>query len=152
MNIAALYGAQADLNRLLEQREQIEIDIAKKRWEIAALMALTEQNEEIDQEVGMTLGGLTEACLAAFRSAAYTPLTPMQVRERLLLMGFPIEHYRNAMAAIHTVVKRLADGGKLQTVVTSDNENAYRVTPPKKALRGRSSNRGRKSSRGGEWI
>jgi hypothetical protein len=133
VNIAALYGEQAELNRLLEQREQLEIEIAKKRYRIAALMALTEQ------KVGVTLGGLTNACLAAFRSAAYTPLTPVQVRERLSLMGFPVEHYRNVLAAIHTVVKRLADGGKLQTVVMSDQGdanrliNAYTLAPPKKA-------------------
>lgn len=130
VNIAALYGAQAELNKMLEQREKLEIEIAKKRYQIAALMALTEQNEEIDREVGMTLGGLTEACLAAFRSAAYSPLTPIQVRERLSLMGFPVEEYRNVLAAIHTVVKRLADAGKIETVVTSNNENAYRLTPP----------------------
>jgi hypothetical protein len=143
VNIAALYGAQADLNRLLEQRERIEIDIAKKRYQIAALMALTEQNEELYEEVGVNLGGLTSACLATFRSAAYTPLTPMEVRERLSRMGFPVEHYRNLMAAIHTVVKRLADSGKLQTVVMSDKGNAnrlinaYTLAPPKKTPRRR---------------
>jgi len=137
VNIAALYGEQAELNRLLEQREQLEIDIAKKRYRIAALMALTDQNEEMYDEVGVTLGGLTSACLAAFRSAAYKPLKPVEVRERLSLMGFPVEHYRNAMAAIHTVIGRLVEGGKVEIVVTSDNENAYKLAPPRKANRRR---------------
>jgi hypothetical protein len=138
VNIAALYGAQADLNRLLEQRERIEIDIAKKRYQIAALMALTEQNEELYEEVGVNLGGLTSACLATFRSAAYTPLTPVEVRERLSLMGFPVEHYRNVMAAIHTVIGRLADSQRITSVTMPDGETAYRLALPKKALGGRS--------------
>ncbi len=133
---ADLDKANFELADLLIQREEIEIDIAKKRYQIAALMALTEQNEEIDQVVGMTLGGLTEAVLAAFRSEAYKPITPVQVKERLTQLGFPVEHYKNVMAAIHTILKRLYESEKIEMVFMSSNENAYRVAPPKKA-RGR---------------
>jgi hypothetical protein len=121
--IAELYAAQAELNKLLEKREQAEIDIAKKRYQIAALLALTEENEEVDQIIGVNLGGLTDAVLAAFRSAAYRPLTPVQVKERLIQLGFPVCDYKNVMAAIHTVVKRLHEAGKI--VDASEGEVAY---------------------------
>lgn len=121
--VAELYAAQAELNQLLKQREQLEIDIAKKRYQIAALFALTEDNEEVDQVVGMTLGGLTDAVLSAFRSAAYKPLRPVQVKERLAQLGFPVDNYKNIMAAIHTVIKRLFDAGKI--VDASEGDVAY---------------------------
>lgn len=120
--------ANVQLEFLLEGREEIEIEIAKKKQQIAALMTLAEQNEEIDQVVGMTLGGLTEACVAAFRAAFPEPLTPVQVKERLAQLGFPVKHYRNAMAAIHTVVGRLCTGGRIVPVTTLEGEEtAYRL-------------------------
>jgi predicted RNA-binding protein YlqC (UPF0109 family) len=116
--------AHARLRELLDQREQLQITIAKQRLRIAALMSLAEQNEEIDQVVGMTLGGLADACRTALRSAAFDSLTPMQVKDRLAQLGFSVEHYRNVMAAIHTTLKRLADTGEVVSMRRGD-ETTY---------------------------
>jgi hypothetical protein len=124
---ADLDRAHRDLGELLDQREQLEISIAKKKQQIAALMTLTEQNEEVDQVIGMTLGGLTEAVIAVFRAETPKALTPVQVKEKLAQLGFPVAHYRNVMAAIHTILKRLSDGKRIFPVPTADGENAYRL-------------------------
>jgi len=120
-----LNASRAELVTLLGQREHLEIQIAKKRHQIAALLALSEENEEVGQEIGMSLGGLTDAVLTAFRSAFPNPLTPVGVKDRLLNLGFPVEHYRNAMAAIHTVISRLFDARKIVPVKTAIGEIAY---------------------------
>jgi hypothetical protein len=123
---ADLEQANSELATLLNDRERLEIEIAKKRYRIAALMALTEQNEEIDQVVGMDLGGLTDACRTAFKSEHPKALTPTRVKERISQLGFPTSSYRNVMAAIHTVISRLFDARQIVPVETKDGETAYR--------------------------
>ncbi len=128
---ADLYVANMELAQLLDEREQVEIEIAKKRYRIAALLALAEENEEIYHEVGVNLGGLTDAVLTAFRSAFPKKLTPVAVKDRLANLGFPIEHYRNAMAAIHTVIGRLADARKIVPAKTETGEAAHTYHSPR---------------------
>jgi hypothetical protein len=114
-----------ELEELLKQRERLDLEIAKKRFRIAALVMLSEDNEELDQVVGMTLGGLTDACRTAFMGAYPQPLTPVGVKERLRALGFPVDSYKNAMAAIHTVISRLFDAREIIPVKTDKDETAY---------------------------
>ena len=100
---------------MLFQREELEIRIAKQRERIAALTVLAEQDEEVDQVVGMTLGGLTDACRTAYRGVFPESLTAMGVRDKLVQLGFPIDCYKNAMAAIHTVLGRLEANGEIKS-------------------------------------
>jgi hypothetical protein len=129
-----LNEAKAGLRKLLDQREQLETDIARQRFRIASLMALTEPRGEIDQVVGMSSGGLTDACRTALRSAS-SSLTPIQVKDRLARLGFPVNHYKNVMAAIHTVLKRLVEARELFVVRTEGGGMAYQwISPIARAL------------------
>jgi hypothetical protein len=114
-----------ELEELLKQRERLDLEIAKKRFRIAALVMLSEDNEELDQVVGMTLGGLTDACRTAFMGSYPKALSPTEVKVQLKALGFPVEHYKNAMAAIHTVISRLFDAREIVPVKTATDETGY---------------------------
>jgi len=129
-----LTKANEELANLLRQREHLEIEIAKKRYRIAALMVLANENEEIDQVIGMTLGGLTDACRTAFKSAYPEILTPVAVKERLDYLGFPIKHYKNALAAIHTVISRLFDAREIVPAKTESGETGFFWRAPEAAI------------------
>lgn len=113
------------LAQLLNDRERLNIDIAKWQFRVAALMMLTEDEEEVSQEIGMTLGGLTDAVLTAFRSAFPSAMTPIEAKERLLRLGFPIDHYKNPMAGMHTVISRLYDARKIAPKRTEKGETGF---------------------------
>ncbi len=114
-----------ELEELLKQRERLDLEIAKKRFRIAALVMLSDDNEELDQVVGMTLGGLTDACRTAFMGAYPQALSPIDVKARLKALGFPVESYKNIMAAIHTVISRLFDAREIVPAKTEEKETGY---------------------------
>ena len=56
--------------------------------------------------------GLTDACRLALMNGH--PMTPLDVRERLLSIGVDLSVYTNPLSAIHTVLKRLYQAGELR--------------------------------------
>jgi hypothetical protein len=58
--------------------------------------------------------GLTDACRTVLRNAG-APMTPSEVRDRLQGIGYDLSSYSNALAAIHTTLKRLAEAEELRT-------------------------------------
>jgi hypothetical protein len=59
--------------------------------------------------------GLTDACRMVVRNAG-VPMTPAEVRDRLQGVGVDLSTYANALAAIHTTLKRLNDTGELRSI------------------------------------
>ena len=55
---------------------------------------------------------LTDACRVVLRSAG-RPMTAMEVRQSLDAAGVDFTRYQNALSAIHTTLKRLAEGGEV---------------------------------------
>ena len=77
--------------------------------------------------------GLTDACRTVLRSEGL-PMTPLEVRDRLHGIGCDLSVYANALAAIHTTLKRLNDAGELRLVVTSpQGKQSYVWNRPSKA-------------------
>ena len=66
---------------------------------------------------------LTDACRVVLRSSG-RPMTAIEIRESLDAAGLDFTRYQNALSAIHTVLKRLADGGE---VVPRDVDETARV-------------------------
>ena len=66
---------------------------------------------------------LTDACRVVLRSSG-RPMTAIEIRESLDAAGLDFTRYQNALSAIHTVLKRLADGGE---VVPKDVDETARV-------------------------
>ncbi len=112
------------------------LDAAIKEYE-----ALGQRRREIDDrlaQLAQTIGtlnrllgltptipiGLTDACRLALRGAGL-PLTPLEVRDRLVSMGLELSDYSNELSAIHTVLKRLNDAGEIRFVAKSKGKAAY---------------------------
>jgi len=112
------------------------LDAAIKEYE-----ALGEQRRRIDDrlaQLGQTIGtlnrllglrptvplGLTDACRMALRGAGL-PLSPLEVRDRLVAIGIDLSVYSNELSAIHTVVKRLNDAGEIRFVTKGAGKPAY---------------------------
>lgn len=67
--------------------------------------------------------GLTDACRLVLRSGV--PMTPLDVRERLLQIGVDLSVYSNDLAAIHTVLKRLNEGSEIRLIPRPSGKSAY---------------------------
>jgi hypothetical protein len=75
--------------------------------------------------------GLTDACRLIARAGV--PMTPTEIRDRLGEIGIDLSGYRNELAAIHTVLKRLNDAGELRVVPRANGRDAYVWQRPEKA-------------------
>jgi len=68
--------------------------------------------------------GLTDACRLVLKSA-HGPVTAVEIRDRLRAFGFDLDKYVNALAGIHTVLKRLEEAGD---VARLDDAESARFT------------------------
>jgi hypothetical protein len=114
---AELERERRALTGLLRQREALATKIAKQQTRVAALAALCEASEEIDDMEEMDLGGLTNACRTAFRAAGNRGLMPTEVRGALERLRFPTQTHKNILASIHTVIRRLEKAGEIRRAV-----------------------------------
>jgi hypothetical protein len=102
---------------LERERKALATKIAKRQTRVAALAALCEESEELDKMTEMELGGLTNACRTAFRAAGNRGLMPTDVRAALERLRFPIRTHKNILASIHTVIRRLEQGGEIRKAI-----------------------------------
>jgi hypothetical protein len=116
-----------DYRRALETAVREYEDLGQRRQAIDSRLA------EIAQTIG-TLArlcglvptvpmGLTDACRLVTRGGV--PMTPADVRARLLAIGFDLSKYANDLAAIHTILKRLNGSGELRFLPRASGKHAY---------------------------
>jgi hypothetical protein len=120
------------------------LDAAIKEYE-----SLGEQRRTIDRrlaELAQTIGtlsrllglvptvplGLTDACRLVLRGGM--PMTPVDVRDRLLGIGVDLSVYANDLSAIHTVLKRLNEAGEIRLVPRPSGKNVYLWQAPPTAI------------------
>jgi DNA-directed RNA polymerase subunit F len=120
-------AAMKELGELLEKRVALERRITKLRQGIASLDALILDEDETPSEFMQELSevGITDACRNALKVAT-SPRTPIEVRDWLDNSGYALSE--NALAAIHTILKRLAVNGEAETVVNAKGKVAYQWT------------------------
>jgi hypothetical protein len=117
-----------DYRRALETAVREYEDLGQRRQAIDSRLA------EIAQTIG-TLSrlcglvpavpmGLTDACRLVTRGGV--PMTPADVRARLLAIGFDLSKYANDLAAIHTILKRLNGSGELRFLPRASGKPAQR--------------------------
>ena len=76
--------------------------------------------------------GLTDACRLVLRSGL--PLTPMEIRDRLVGIGVDLTIYSSEMSAIHTVLKRLNEAGEIRLLPRGAGKDAYLWQTPATAI------------------
>jgi hypothetical protein len=91
------------LGDLFRQREELATKIAKQQTRVAALTALTEESE-VRPMTEMDLG-----------------LMPTELRSSLEQLRFPMRTHKNILSSIHTVIKRLEQGGEIRKAMHDIN-------------------------------
>jgi hypothetical protein len=115
----ALDAAIKEYEALGEQRRSIDDRLAQLAQTIGTLSRLLGLTPTVPL-------GLTDACRLALRGAGL-PLTPLEVRDRLLSIGVDLSGYANDLSAIHTVLKRLNEAGEIKFITkgTGTGKPAY---------------------------
>jgi hypothetical protein len=118
-----LAKARKALAELLRRREELEVQIAKQRQTVAALAVLCKHiPERSNMMAEIDFGGLTDSCRAALRAAGPQGLTPPELRASLRRMNFPVDEYSNALATIHSVLKRLEGYKEVRVAIHDRHE------------------------------
>ena len=118
----ALDGAIKEYERLGDERRTIDRRLSELAQTIGTLSRLLGLVPTVPL-------GLTDACRLVLRGGL--PMTPVDVRDRLLGIGVDLSVYSNDLSAIHTVLKRLNEAGEIRLIPRAAGKSAYLwQTPP----------------------
>jgi hypothetical protein len=113
----ALDAAIKEYETLGDQRQAIDRRLA----------ALTQTIGTLSKLLGLTPTvplGLTDAVRLVVRGASL-PMTPVEIRDRLIAIGIEMSKYTNELAAVHTILKRLNDAGEVRFVPRTSGKHQY---------------------------
>src|SRR5688572_31183109 len=99
---------QGELARLLEERTRLDeriLSLQNKIRHVARMVDVT-----VDDPIQQL--GLTDAIRYVIQHAG-KPVTPVEIRDDLLKRYCDPEDYRNLLASVHTVMKRLECAGAI---------------------------------------
>jgi hypothetical protein len=121
--------ARADLEKLVEQREEMDQEISRLKQAIIGLAPLAEEPVPTNHLIALlgvdfVVPGVTDSIREILKTSE-KPLAPIEVKQRLLQLKPDVSRQTNLMATIHTVLKRLVP--KEATVSTDNNgDTIYR--------------------------
>ena len=121
----ALDAATREYEELGARRQAIDKRLAELAQTIGTLSKLIGLTPTVPM-------GLTDAVRLAMRSGV--PMTPIDVRERLLAIGVDLSIYSSDLAVIHTVLKRLNEAGEIRLIPRPDKKHAYLWAAPPRVL------------------
>ena len=116
----ALDAAIREYERVSAEHAELEARLAQLKHSIATLTKLCGYEPTVQF-------GLTDACRMVLRHADH-PLTALEIRDRLIAIGLDMGRYSNALASIHTVLKRMHEAGELverDRAMETDPKTAY---------------------------
>lgn len=113
---AALAAAIKEYEALGLERRRIDERLAQLSQTVGTLNQLLGYQSSVPM-------GLTDAIRIVMRGGV--PMTPVEVRDRLKAIGFDVSKYSNDLAAVHTILKRLNDGGELRFIPRSPGKHQY---------------------------
>jgi chromosome segregation ATPase len=106
-----LEQAMDELSKMLAQREELEVQIARTKRKVALLAQLCEETDELVPIPDLDLGGLTEACRTALRASRKEWMNTTEIMAALGELGFPLDKYKAPTASITTTVNRMVESG-----------------------------------------
>jgi hypothetical protein len=122
---AALEAAAKEYEALGEERRKIDERLTQLAQTIGTLSRL----------IGLTPTvplSITDAVRLAMRTGV--PMTPVEVRDRLLAIGVDLSTYSNELAVIHTVLRRLNEAGEIRILPKRNGKHAYLWAKPAKVV------------------
>jgi hypothetical protein len=122
---SALAAAITEYEALGEQRREIDTRLVQLAQTIGTLSTLLGLTPTVPMSI-------TAAVRLAMRAGV--PMTPIDVRERLLSIGVNLATYSNDLAVIHTVLRRLNEAGELRLIPRPNGKNTYLWAKPARAM------------------
>jgi hypothetical protein len=122
---AALDAAVKEYEALGEERRKIDDRLTRLAQTIGTLSRL----------IGLTPTvplSITDAVRLAIRAGV--PMTPPEVRDRLMSIGFDLSQYSNELAVVHTVLRRLNEAGEIRIIPRPNGKNQYLWAKPPKVI------------------
>jgi len=120
-------GLRAQRQVIEGQRKALDLKIAKAE---ELLHAIDGSGQGQKQASGhprrgrrRAVTGLTDSVLDIIRGSA-TPLTPRQIRDRMVEKGFKEEKYSNMLTVVYNTLKRLVEQGEIESGVV-DGKKVY---------------------------
>ena len=123
---------RAALNAAIKEYEDLG---AQKREVDARLSQLAQTIGTLSRLCGLVPSvplGLTDACRLVLRGGV--PMTPIEIRERLLGIGVDLSIYTSDLSAIHTTLKRLNESGEIRLVPRASGKHQYLWQAPPRAI------------------
>lgn len=122
----AFQTARIELDRLLEQRDEVERRISQLKQTIVALAPLAEEEDLVTELARAWMGalGLTDAIREVLRSET-KPVTALEVKDRLIKTGADLSGYKNALGSIHTVLRRLVESKEATAGTDKEGSTTY---------------------------
>ena len=117
-----LRRTRKELERLRVQRAAIDTRIAKLQQVEAALSGATESDKRAPD-----LSSITDVVRNVLKTVAVQPITPTEVRDKMLAMGFNKAKYSQFLASIHVILKRLARNGEVFEFTFGDGKRYWWV-------------------------
>jgi hypothetical protein len=121
----ALATAIAEYEAIGEQRRELDKRLSQLAQTIGTLSRLIGLTPTVPM-------GLTDAVRLALRAGV--PMTPTDVRDRLLAIGVDLSIYSSELAVIHTVLKRLNEAGEIRLIPRPDRKPAYLWAAPPRVV------------------
>ncbi len=121
--------ALRDLMQCAKQKREITKRMSKLRNLIIANANLLPEAERavFIQQASESFAGFTDSIREIFRTHV-NGLTPIQVRDKLLELGFDLDSQSNPMASIHSVIRRLENAGEIEERRSPRGEKTFRLT------------------------
>ena len=117
-----------DYRRALDAASREYEALGRKRRDIDQRLAeLAQSMATLSRLLGLTPTvplGLTDAVRLVVRGGG-VPMTPIEVRDRLVSVGFDVSKYVNDLAAVHTILKRLNEAGELRFIPRAPGKHQY---------------------------
>jgi|SRR5579862_1714294 len=122
---AVLKATREELDRLRREREQNDVRIAKLEQIENALSAEVEDAAE-----ERPLAGVTDVVRNILKTAN-EPLSAIDVRDKMLTMGFDASGYSQFLASIHVVLKRLTKSNEAFEFASGTTKTYWWSTNPR---------------------
>ena len=121
-----------DLESHIQERNRIDVEIAKLKGTARVLSEMLEENEEQARRWNAILGwaslnapNLTDSIRAMLRGSGKQGATAIGTRDRLQDVGFDFSGFTNPLASVHTTLKRLFGKGELVYGNERDGKPVY---------------------------
>jgi hypothetical protein len=124
---ATLKRARTELKRLRRNRDILDAQIAKLEQVEAALQGVAEPRRK-----AANLASITDVVRTAIQGARQ-PITPTELRDEVLALGFDKRKYSQFLASLHVVLKRLVKSGEVREFTFADTKKywwALKLMPP----------------------